>query len=75
MYLMEKTQNNKKKVGDGYETLRVKAELKTRIINLQNQYFAEESKKISVNDLLREALDAREKLATAAPKSKRARVS
>ncbi len=73
MYLMKTTEKNKKKVGDGYETLRVTAELKKRILLLQNEYFAEESEKISVTELLREALDARAKIA--APKSKRARVS
>ena len=57
---MEPTDNAKKKVGDGYETLRVKSELKVRILKMQNDYFAKTSRKISVNELIREALDARE---------------
>lgn len=70
MTLMEIIGNNKKKVGDGYDTLRVKADLKARILKLQNEYFTQASKKISVTELLREALDARAKLGN---KSKPAR--
>jgi hypothetical protein len=57
---MEASENAKKKVGDGYDTLRVKSELKAKILKIQNEYFAQSNRKISVSELNRQALEARE---------------
>lgn len=59
MKIVEKV---KDKGGDGFETLRVKSDLKVRILKIQNDHYAATSRKVSVTELLREALDARAKL-------------
>ena len=69
MYIMQTTEKAKPKVGDGYETLRVRADIKARILKIQNAYFSEMEKKISVSELLREALDARERRLKAVKKT------
>ena len=55
------SENAHRKEGDGYDTIRVKSELKSRIIRLQNAHFDRASKKISATELLRQALDARDR--------------
>lgn len=57
---MEATENADKKVSDGYDTLRVKSEIKSKILKIQNDHFTRTNRKISVSELIREALEARE---------------
>lgn len=49
---------NKQKTGDGYETVRVRAALKKRIIKTQNAHYDEHGEKISASDLIERGLDA-----------------
>jgi len=55
--------DNAVKRGDGYDTLRVKAQVKSRVLTIQNDYFKARQQKISVSTLLAEALDARDRAA------------
>lgn len=54
--MIENVEEINHEASDGYGTIRVRSDLKSRILNIQNAYFTKHQKKISVTDLLIAAL-------------------
>lgn len=65
---IEKMANLAEKKSEGHQTLRVQSDLKARVLGIQSRYYTNTSRKITVTELLKQALDARENAPIGVPK-------